>query len=82
MHYSSNSINFVIGDGLVRFKDEEESREKMRTYRSFNAVSISLDGKYDSRGSICTFSKSNGVMCTLLNHRGSIRTWLKPQGSK
>ena len=57
--YNINGLDsiFGIGDGVVRFKKEKESRDMMRVYWSFNVKTVNMDGKHDGMGSIRTFLK-------------------------
>ena len=57
--YNINGLDSIFGirDGVVRFKKEKESGDRMRVYRSFNVKTVNMDGKHDGRGSIRTFSK-------------------------
>lgn len=70
---NSSDLIFGIGDGLVIFKQEDESTERMKPHRLFNVMSVIMNGKHDDRGSIQTFSKLQEVMCTLLKHKVCIR---------
>ena len=57
--YNINGLDsiFCTGDGVVRFKKEKESGDRMRVYLSFNVKTVDMDGKHGGRGSIRTFSK-------------------------